>query len=258
LPKFYKMKNLLLLLFLISALASFSQQGPIITDRPDQTEASSTIPAGYLQVETGMTFMQEGISSIRELHSNALPNTLFRVGVWKYFELRAVVQPTLVKEFVNDIEVSRDFQMDDLQAGFKVQFCEAKGARPEIGFLSHVVFPTGSESTTNTFGVINKLAFTHPVNNKHTIAYNIGYDYLGVGSGNLFYSLAWGISLSDKIGLYVEPYGFVNNLETWLSNADAGMTYLLSDNVQLDYSFGVGLNNVMNYHSLGISFRLPN
>ncbi len=247
--------TLIVLLFTISF--SFGQ-GQIITDRPDQTEASSTIPAGYFQVETGTLFMHQQINSVRETRTAALLNALFRIGVAKYFELRAVVQPELTRTYFNDKEVSRDFGMADLQVGFKVQFCEEKGLRPEIGFLSHLVFPTGTESFNNfNYGSINKLAFTHTLNDKHTIAYNIGYDYFATGNGDFFYSLAWGIGVGDKVGLYVEPYGFYRNFETWEVNADAGFTYLLNDNVQLDYSFGVGINNIMNYQSFGISFRLP-
>ena len=35
------------------------------------------------------------------------------------------------------------------------------------------------------------------------------------------------------------------------------MTFLLRDNIQLDYSYGWGLDGDMNYHSVGISVRLP-
>lgn len=251
-------RKLFVAILLIMSATGLRAQGQIITDRPDQTEASSTIPAGYFQVEAGTLFMHEQINAQQEVRTSALPNALFRIGVVERFELRVVVQPELVRNYINDIELTRDFGIADLQAGFKVQFCEEDGWLPEIGFLSHVVFPTGTESFTNfSYGTINKLAFTHTLNEKHSIAYNIGYDYFGQGNGDLFYSLAWGISIGEKTGLYIEPYGFYQNFETWVVNADAGFTYLLSDNVQLDYSFGIGVNNLMNYQSFGVSFRLP-
>ncbi len=245
-------------LFLLSGISMYAQHNNIITDRPDQTEASSTIPPGYFQVEAGTLFMHEQQSTSLETRTAALPNALFRIGIVRHFELRAVVQPQLIRTYLNDELLSRDFGMADLQAGFKVQFCEAKGRAPEIGFLSHLVIPTGTESYNNfAYGLINKLAFTHFLSSKHSLAYNIGYDYFGTGNGDLFYSLAWSISLGERTKLYAEPYGQLLNLQDWVVNADAGFTYLLMHNVQLDYSFGVGINNLMNYQSFGISFRLP-
>ncbi len=63
--------------------------------------------------------------------------------------------------------------------------------------------------------------------------------------------------MSDRVGLYVESFGEYKEFEDWENKMDAGMTYLISNNVQLDYSYGWGLNVVTNYHSVGISVRLP-
>jgi hypothetical protein len=252
-------KRYMACIFLILSSIKIYGQEQIVTDRPDQTEASSTVPAGYFQVEAGALFMHEQLNEQTEVRTAALPNALFRVGVVKHFELRVVVQPELIQTFVNDTELNEDFGMADLQVGFKLQLCEEKGWRPEIAVLSHLVLPTGTESYSMlNYGSINKLAFTHNLNDKHSIAYNLGYDYLGSGNGNLFYSLAWGIGISEKVGLYVEGYGYYLDMVDPEVSGDAGFTYLLNNNVQLDYSFGVGINHLMNYHHLGISFRIPN
>lgn len=51
----------------------------IITDRPDQTESSSTIPKGSLQIESGMLlgFAENDNISLRTIIA---PSTLFRYG----------------------------------------------------------------------------------------------------------------------------------------------------------------------------------
>ena len=47
---------LLLLLALVSILGIAQEETPeLITDRPDQTESSSVVPLGALQIETGFT-----------------------------------------------------------------------------------------------------------------------------------------------------------------------------------------------------------
>ena len=40
------------------------------------------------------------------------------------------------------------------------------------------------------------------------------------------------------------------------SNFDAGFTYLIKDNFQLDFSFGTGINHAMNYLSIGCSLNI--
>jgi hypothetical protein len=72
------------------------------------------------------------------------------------------------------------------------------------------------------------------------------------------YSLSYGYSLSDKTGIYTEIYG--NLPENSKSNHlwDAGVTYLISNNVQLDATIGSGITDGQDILlSTGISFKLP-
>ncbi len=45
--------------------------------------------------------------------------------------------------------------------------------------------------------------------------------------------------------------------EDTILNFDAGFTYLPNPNVQLDFSFGTGINDTMNYLSVGCSWLIP-
>ena len=110
--------------------------------------------------------------------------------------------------------------------------------------------------TNDKVGTINKLSISHAISEKIGFGYNVGYDYFGTGSGNLTYSVALGISLSDKIGFYVEPYDEFTEFENHLASFDTGFTYLLKDNFQLDISYGTGLNYGMNYFSTGFSWNI--
>jgi hypothetical protein len=67
--------------------------------------------------------------------------------------------------------------------------------------------------------------------------------------------VALGIGVSEKLSIYGESFGrvFVNNIP--LSNFDSGLAYLVKSNIQFDLSFGLGLNNQMNYQSIGFSWR---
>jgi len=127
----------------------------------------------------------------------------------------------------------------------------------EIAFLSHLVIPTSSfELTDNKVGTVNKLSISHALGQRVGLGYNVGYNYFGINKGIFTYSLALGVGITDKLSIYIEPYGNVILSGKYLSNFDTGLTYLLKDNLQLDISYGFGMNYTMNYIALGVSWNL--
>lgn len=134
---------------------------------------------------------------------------------------------------------------------------QKEDSRTEVAFLTHLVIPTGSAGHSNdAFGTINKLAVSHEINDHLGLGYNLGFNYLGSGKGDLTYSLVLGVGVGEKVGIYAEAYGEWVNLEDYLHKFDTGLTYLLKENLQLDFSFGTGINHRMNYLSVGCVWKL--
>lgn len=241
------MKILKTLAFIIVASTTAFGQN-IITDRPDQTESSSTIAKSNLQIEAGVQYSE--VPGSNEL---LIPTVLFRYGLIDILELRLVTEFTSIKDELTKKSTSG---LTDIQLGVKVQLLKKDNA-PEIAFLSHVVIPTAKNVlSVKKTGVINKFSIAHDLFKGISIGYNIGYDYFGEGSGNFTYSVALGASLSDKVGVYIEPFGEFIDFNKNISNLDFGFTYLFNKNLQADISYGTGLNNSMNYYSTGISYRI--
>lgn len=239
-----------LLLFLFPGIVKAQT---IITDRPDQTESSTIVEAGSLQIESGflLAYAEESELSIRKIQS---PTVLFRIGITKWIELRVLSQYESFKNLKNNSEVRG---ISDLEIGAKVQLYKRENRKFEMAFLSHLRIPSGSNGLTiNTFGTINKFAFSHTFDSRFGLAYNVGYNYFGYGIGIATYSIAISYQVSHKAAIYVEPYGDVIEFDSHFANIDAGFTYLLKDNMQLDYSFGVGINYTMNYMSIGFSWNI--
>mgnify|MGYP000896094830 CR=1 FL=1 len=44
--------------------------------------------------------------------------------------------------------------------------------------------------------------------------------------------------------------------KTHVSSVDAGVTYLIKKNLQLEFSFGTGINHTMNYMAIGCSINI--
>jgi len=242
-------KKLILAILVIIIGGEINAQ--IITDRPDQTESSSTIAKGSLQIESGVFMGNEGNESF-STGQTFLPTNLFRYGLTKGIELR------ILNQFeVREIENNSFQGISDIEVGAKIQMLKKESLNTEIVFLTHLIIPSGTnELTSGKYGSINKICISHELNENTEIGYNLGYNYFGEGDGDLTYSLALGIGVNDKVGIYIEPYGEVINLEEFILIFDSGVTYLVNQNLQLDFSFGTGINHRMNYISAGCSWLI--
>lgn len=225
----------------------------IVTDRPDQTESSSTVPKGSLQIEIGAVIGFSKAGGISEQQILA-PSTLFRYGITDGIEIRVLNQFESNK---NKTTSEKGSGMSDFEIGTKFQILQKENVNTEIAFLSHLIIPIGAKDVSNDkFGTINKLSISHVLSETVGLGYNVGYDYFGYGSGNFTYSLAVAIGLTPKLGIYLEPYGGIIEFENHESNFDAGVTYLINDNFQLDVSYGTGISHNMNYISAGMSINI--
>ena len=223
------------------------------TDRPDQTESSSVVPAGSFQWECGFSSTWTptgGGGTRREL---ALPNSLFRVSLVDKVELRVVHQ---LNGWMNRWEGgSLTYEgTSDVQIGTKIQLWQREGSRTEVAYLGHAVLPTGDPEVTGGlgYGMVNKLCISHDVGPDWALGYNLGYD-IENEEGTFTYALAIGKAINDRLGLYFEPYGEVGN-GVHLASFDAGLTLLASDLWQWDISYGTGINHRMNYTAVGFSW----
>jgi len=245
------MKYLYFLLLILISATTFSQK--IITDRPDQTESSSTIPKGSLQIEMGIVALTAENNAFNHF---AGPSTLVRYGISEKFELRIFNQYETNKLELEGGNI-KNKGFSDLEIGFKVQFLKKEGVNTEIAFLSHAIIPTAKNQLSNDkMGVINKLSIAHNLSEKIGLGYNVGYDYVGQ-IHSFTYSVALGFSFTDNFGGYIESYGVYAEQGFYESYFDAGLTYLLKDNFQLDISYGLGLNNDLQYFSAGFSWNIP-
>ncbi|MEN8227663.1 MAG: transporter [Bacteroidota bacterium] len=240
-----------LVVTLMFALSIGQIEGQIVSDRPDQTESSSTVGYGKLQIESGILIGFEGDDPISTRQILA-PTTLFRYGITDGIEIRLISQFESLKTGAQKLQ-----GISDLEIGAKIQIFKKEGSGSEIAFITHLVVPTGSvELSNDNFESINKLAVSHEINENMSLGYNFGYNYPGAGKGDLSYSLVLGIAVNEKVGIYSELYGELVNLENFIVNFDTGLTYLAKANLQFDLSFGTGINQRMNYISLGCCWKI--
>ena len=244
-----KLKNLLIILLLSLCNSVFSQN--IITDRPDQTESPNTLSKGNLQIESGYLSLKDKENK-NIINQILIPTNLFRYGLNNNIELRFLAQ--FENQEFNKIKTSG---ISDLELGIKIKILKKENINNEISFLTSLVIPSVSNNLSiNSIGISNRMIFFHILSDKTGLGYNLGYDYFGSGRGNLTYTLAVGTSLTEKLGFFMEPFGEIVELNNLILNFDSGFTYLVKDNLQLDCSYGIGINNKMNFFSFGISWLI--
>jgi hypothetical protein len=260
--------KLFVLCFGISALG-FSQVStntdneldPLITDRPDATESPTAMPKGFLQVETGGFY--ESFEENRMKSENYTYNTtLVRYGLLDNLELRLGWDFTEGQTKLNGQKLDNVTSgFEPLLLGFKTTISDEKEWMPEIGFLGHLYLPftASTDYRPETTGADFRFSFAHTLSEKSSLAYNLGAAW-GNDSPEIayIYTLAYGYSISDKIGTYFEVYGdFPEDTKAnhlW----DAGFTYLYNNNVQFDLTFGSSFTKGQDLLlSAGVSFRIP-
>lgn len=234
----------------------------LVTDRPDQTESSSTVPKNSLQIETG--FVYENIKKDELEFTNwGIATTLLRYGVWDNFELRlgSYYQSSKLKSYFYNLD-STQSGIGPVVVGFKVYVVEEKGIRPELSIMADLTLNKVGNldyRPSYTYSSIKILA-SHTLSDFFSLGYNIGYGNNGENAGGFFvYSAVLGMSISDNFGAFAELYGTSANGDSPHTRVDAGLTYLLRHNLQLDVSGGTGLDSgiKMYFVNFGLTWRIP-
>lgn len=221
------MKNYFFVLILcLTSINNFSQIS-IVTEGTDIIDKVNT------QIESNWTFNSDGGSL----------NNLFRIGIFKGIELRFSTNLISAHEDMTGLFPS----IDNLEFGAKFKILDKKETLTKISFLSHLSVST--EYSDNSGGLLNRILVSHELSESFELAYNLGYTkYFEQDNGLLVYSLVIAKSFGN-LGAFVEIFG------DSYSNWDLGITYLIKENLQVDISYGQGINNELSYLSIGAAWN---
>jgi len=254
-------KQIALITSLFLSFGLFAQQ-EMITDRPDATESPNTVPLKSIQIETGGLFVSNKNQGIKTELWN-YNNTLIRFGILKNLELRLAFAVSETREGLNneDLKVVAS-GFSPLVLGAKVAITEEKGLLPDIGLMIHMSFPflASEDYKPETTGVSFRFAFAHTLSEKSSLSYNLGARW-GDDSPEAayIYTISYGYSITEKIGAYAEIYGNFPEDSSSNHSWDAGLTYLIKHNLQLDATIGSGLSGNQDLLlGAGVSYRFPN
>jgi hypothetical protein len=234
-------------------------EGPLSTDRPGFSTSASLVPRGHMHLELGHIYSYDQ-EQHTETQNHLFPGTGLRVGLLDDLELRVNWNGMSLTEtkFRDESENGRRFtnhQHDDgagdMSAGFKFPILKHDDTNhlPNVSLVPSLSLPTGGR--TKTTGDVDPsllLAWNYPVTNKFLV-YGVGSiasvtDPEGDRFAQSSASLAGFYSVNDKLGFFLEYFGIYPNTHytDCQHNINGGPVYLITDNIQLDFAVGMGLN----------------
>jgi hypothetical protein len=234
--------------------------GTIVTDRPDFTEASSTVGAGVVQLETGYTFTKN-----EETTSHSWGEPLFRVGLFaNWLEFRTALFP-VTQNIKQAGGRQSDSGTEDLYLGFKIGLTPQHGWLPETALMPQMTVPTGSATFTESVVLpgVNYL-YGWDLTEKTSFGGSTQFNESIDGTGNQYtqwaQSLTVGRSLNEELSMYSEWFALLPDGAADIKPEhyfNGGFTYLFSDDIQFDIRAGVGLNEASAdfFAGSGVSLR---
>jgi len=253
-------------LFLMSVFTGLFAQSPdeptdLVTDRPDQTESSISVPHRSFQIETGFS-ISVGNYTDRWEGSVGYGETLLRFGLFDGMELRlAMDYSTMMTEyFFGGTIIDTQRGLSPIALGAKIDLTEQKGWIPELALIIHVNTPVFNSDFSIDYAVPDViLAASHTISQRFSLGYNLGIEWADEdASPTKKYSAVAGFGLSDRIGMYLETFGSFDQGE-FMNMIDGGFTFLILPNLQYDISGGLGVtaSSPDFFIGTGLSYRLP-
>lgn len=219
-------------------------EDPLITDRPDFTESTDTVPKGHFQLEGGLTSARVG-----DEDSRSLGELLLRIGLGDRLEARiGAGSYSWLDRPAGDAS-----GLEDPTLGVKIRFSPdiemLPPSRPAVALLLSASIPAGDDELTSDEWVPEaKLGFSWALTERLGLATNLNWAY-PPGFEDHFHqfsgSLSGALAFTDRIGGYLEYFGFTEEEEDGPSThyLNTGVTYLISNDLQVDVRYGRGLND---------------
>ncbi len=252
---------------------------PLVTDRPDFTEASSTVGRGVTQIEMGYTYSYDNADG-ESTRVQSWGEPLLRQGVVAdWLELRLGLFP--LAERTKDASTSNTTAgTADLYVGFKIALTPQASFLPEMALIPQATVPTGSPQLTNDevllglnwiyswdvteqISVAGSTQFNRVVEELEPIGLPLG-GRVPNGGRNAYtewaQSATVGVSLTDEWGAYAEWFAFFpHSADTAQVEhfVNGGITWLVSNDIQWDVRAGWGLNEAADdfFSGTGLSIR---
>lgn len=225
------------------------QMRELSTDRPDQTESPYTVDAGHWQIEFDFfNYTYDREAGVRTESWNVAPVNV-KLGLTNTTDLQVMFDSYSTERVrvAGATATTRDW--GDLTLRLKQNLWGNDGGATALAVMPFVKLPLNAGDAGNNLvegGLIVPLAVALP--SGWGLGLMTEVDWLADATGNDRHAewvntVTVSHDLTQRLGGYVE-FVSVHSEERgarWVAQADAGLTYAISDDIQLDGGCNVGL-----------------
>ena len=239
----------------------------LATDRPDKTEGPTTVDAGHCQFEMDFaTFTYDQTSGVQTKNWNIAAFNI-RVGLLNNVELSLIFESYL-RQAIEDRSartMSILSGIGDFITRLKINLWGDDGGHTAFALFPFVKFPKSTGGLGNASvegGAIFPFSVKLPA--KVDMGMETGISFLRNESGGNYHeefvnSVTFTREIIGKLSGYCEFFSSVptEHDSEWIGTVDLGLTYALTENLQLDCGCNIGVTHAaddINAFS-GISIR---
>lgn len=239
-----------LFLFLISFSLYAQQSETIRTGRPGQSIGANVVGTKVFQLQSGIDYNRTKTTTETEAWVN---NNVIRYGLNEKFEVSGVFDYRLQDPSLSGF--------DNYQLGGRVNLIDpdenSPSWLPALCFQARVRLKGGGDFKKSETAPIITISAVKDLKSFGSLTTNYILSYDGFSTKPSHgYTLAWGYSLNENWGTFIEEYATYTN-NSWTHAIDTGFSYLANKDTQYDLAFGVDLEK--NFHqefiSIGVSWR---
>ena len=230
---------------------------PISTNRPSISQGAGVVPKGTVQAEIGISYSKDTPGN-KELKGHVYPNVLLRFGILDRVELQLI--GSIQDSIINSPQGRRKVQgIGPVGVGLVGHVLKETEYIPSVAIISTLTLPVGDEDyRPKHVEPLVILAASKGISDNSSALVNWGYSWSGGDPTNhLVLNLSQG--LNDTFSVYIEAARDKAQGQKAAYIADAGILWLLKNNLQIDLAAGRQLNDLATdfFVTTGISFRLP-
>ncbi len=233
------------------------------TDRPDATESPITVDAGHFQIEASFFDFTRDRSDGVKNETWVAASINLKAGLLNNVDLQMVFDSHTEASATVRGHREVDAGFSDLQTRLKINLWGNDGGKTALALMPYVKFPTGAALSNDRWegGVILPFGIE--------IAEGVGAGLMAEAdfvydedSGG--YETEWlhtatvGFAVAGDLGAFLEYMGVAGCAEgfQYQATCNAGLTYGLCDNVQLDAGVRIGLNDAAEDFGLFTGFSM--
>ena len=227
-------------------------------DRPGQTNPPNVVPTGIVQIETGFLRQVDNADDITT--TNFLYNSsLIRIGLRENCELRCTIEYAGIKTDSGN-QSSNLNGFHPISIGTKLAVCPENGIIPQTAFNVSVALPYFGKQEFKPQYLAPSFFFLmqHTLSDRYVLGYNLGLQWDGnLPNATAIYSICMTVNVLEGLSMYGECYGFSPEKSVSEYLGDIGCAYLLTNDLQLDFSAGFRFNAVApeSFIAFGLSWR---